>query len=48
MPQLPEVEDARAPIDARARAMHRRGKAMWLETSGDGPMLSLHSTSLRR
>ena len=75
MPELPEVERARALIAERAldreivavddtdtyvcrphapgeiadalvgrRLLdaHRRGKAMWLETSGDGPVLGLH------
>jgi formamidopyrimidine-DNA glycosylase len=75
MPELPEVERARALIAARAlhrpiaavddadtyvcrphapgeiadalvgrrlEAVHRRGKSMWLETSGDGPVLGLH------
>jgi formamidopyrimidine-DNA glycosylase len=75
MPELPEVERARARIEAGALhrriaavddtdtyvcrphapgeiadalvgrellAAHRRGKAMWCETSGDGPVLGLH------
>jgi formamidopyrimidine-DNA glycosylase len=75
MPELPEVERARALIARRAlhrpivsvddadtyvcrphapgeiadalvgrelEAVHRRGKTMWLETSGDGPTLGLH------
>jgi formamidopyrimidine-DNA glycosylase len=75
MPELPEVESARAAIAAGAlgrriaavkdddtyvsrphapgeiadalvgrelTAVHRRGKSMWLETSGDGPLLGLH------
>jgi formamidopyrimidine-DNA glycosylase len=75
MPELPEVESARATIAAGAlgrriaavkdddtyvsrphapgeiadalvgrelTAVHRRGKSMWLETSGDGPLLGLH------
>jgi formamidopyrimidine-DNA glycosylase len=75
VPELPEVEHARAAIEAGALgrrivavddadvyvcrphapgeiadalvgrslvAAHRRGKAMWLETSDDGPVLGLH------
>src|SRR5215210_5907680 len=75
MPELPEVERARALIERAAlrrrivavedgdtfvcrphapgeisdalvgrelTAAHRRGKAMWCETSGDGPELGLH------
>ena len=75
MPELPEVERARALIEERALgrriaavddsdayvcrphaageiadaltgrelvAVHRRGKTMWVETSGDGPVLGLH------
>jgi formamidopyrimidine-DNA glycosylase len=75
VPELPEVERARAAIEAGALgrriaavddadayvcrphaqgeiadalvgrelvAVHRRGKSMWCETSGDGPVLGLH------
>ena len=75
MPELPEVESARAVIDRAALrrtivdvddadtyecrphppgeiraallgrhlvAAHRRGKSMWCDTSGDGPVLGIH------
>lgn len=75
MPELPEVETARAAIEAAAlhrvisdvddtdsyecrphapgdlkealvgrslTAAHRRGKSMWVDTSGDGPSLGIH------
>ncbi len=75
MPELPEVERARALIERAAlrrrivavedgdtfvcrphapgelsdalvgrelTAAHRRGKAMWIDTSGDGPILGMH------
>lgn len=75
MPELPEVERARALIEERGlgrrivavddsdgyvcrphgpceiadamvgrtlTAAHRRGKSMWCETSGDGPVLGIH------
>ena len=75
MPELPEVESARAVIERAAlhrtivdvddsdtyecrphlpgqiraalvgrtlTAAHRRGKSMWVDTSGDGPLLGLH------
>jgi formamidopyrimidine-DNA glycosylase len=75
VPELPEVERARALIEARALgrriaavddsdayvcrphqpgeiasalagatlvAAHRRGKTMWVDTDGDGPVLGLH------
>ena len=75
MPELPEVESARAVIEAgaldrevadvddtdtwvcrphspgeirsalvgrRLTAARRRGKSMWCETSGDGPLLGIH------
>jgi formamidopyrimidine-DNA glycosylase len=35
-------EIADALIGRELVAAHRRGKAMWIETSGDGPILGLH------
>src|SRR6187549_1346597 len=35
-------EIADALVGRELIAAHRRGKAMWIETSGDGPILGLH------
>ncbi len=35
-------EIAHALVGRRLLGAHRRGKSMWLETSGDGPVLGLH------
>jgi formamidopyrimidine-DNA glycosylase len=35
-------EIADALVGRELTAAHRRGKAMWVETSGDGPILGLH------
>jgi formamidopyrimidine-DNA glycosylase len=35
-------EIADALVGRELTAAHRRGKAMWVETSGDGPVLGLH------
>jgi formamidopyrimidine-DNA glycosylase len=35
-------EIAEALVGRELVAAHRRGKAMWIETSGDGPILGLH------
>jgi formamidopyrimidine-DNA glycosylase len=35
-------EIADALVGRELTAAHRRGKAMWIETSGDGPVLGLH------
>jgi formamidopyrimidine-DNA glycosylase len=35
-------EIADALVGRELTAVHRRGKAMWIETSGDGPVLGLH------
>src|SRR5918997_5523339 len=35
-------EIAEALVGRRLLGAHRRGKSMWLETSGDGPVLGLH------
>jgi formamidopyrimidine-DNA glycosylase len=35
-------EIADALVGRRLLGAHRRGKSMWLETSGDGPVLGLH------
>jgi formamidopyrimidine-DNA glycosylase len=35
-------EIADALVGRELTAVHRRGKSMWIETSGDGPLLGLH------
>ena len=40
--RTPPGEIADALVGRELTAAHRRGKAMWVETSGDGPVLGLH------